>query len=276
MAWRMRHRGGSNIMDQEEYRFTIEIRNEQPIELVDLTNSLLSLADEYKRLLARSPEIVDTGETKLYVKEIRTGSIVTDLVAYAPYALPFVEHAKTIIAFGNYLKDVFNHFLGRGDVLPPMEKANYENITRIVEPIAKDHASQMNCQLVINGDIKPVIVIDSIQANAIQNGVRKKIEALKEPVAGIREQVLLYWYQARKDLKSQTGDKAVIESINPKPVKTIFVNEDIKTRVLFESQNPFKLAYIVDVAVETIDNKPVVYKILHVHESMETEIGTPR
>jgi len=42
----------------------------------------------------------------------------------------------------------------------------------------------MNCQLVVNGDIKPVIVIDSIQANAIQNGVRKRIEALKEPVAG--------------------------------------------------------------------------------------------
>jgi hypothetical protein len=121
-----------------------------------------------------------------------------------------------------------------------------------------------------------VIVIDSIQANAIQNGVRKRIEALKEPVAGIREQVLLYWYQARKDLKSQTGDKAVIESIDPKPVKTIFVNEDIKTRVLFESQNPFKLAYIVDVAIETIDNRPVVYKILHVHESMETEIEAAR
>jgi hypothetical protein len=263
-------------MDQEEYRFTIEIRNEQPIELVDLTNSLLSLADEYKRLLARSPEIVDTGETKLYVKEIRTGSIITDLVAYAPYALPFVEHAKTIIEFSTYLGDVFSYLLGRKEAAPVMEKANLENISSIVEPIAKDHASQMNCQLVVNGDIKPVIVIDSIQANAIQNGVRKRIEALKEPVAGIREQVLLYWYQARKDLKSQTGDKAVIESIDPKPVKTIFVNEDIKTRVLFESQNPFKLAYIVDVAIETIDNRPVVYKILHVHESMETEIEAAR
>lgn len=252
----------------EDHKLTIELQNDQPVELVDFTNSLLSVADEYKRLMARSEAVVDTRETRLYVKEIRPGSIVTDLVAYAPYALPFVEHAKTIVSFGNYLSNVVNHFLGRNTPAPSMERANLQNVSLIMEPVAKDHAAQMNCNMVINGDVMPVFVIDSVQANAIQNGVRKRLDALKEPVAGIRNQVLLYWYQARKDLKSQTGDKAVIESIDPNPVKTIFANEDIKARMLFESQNPFTLAYIVDVAIETIDNRPVVYKVLYVHENI--------
>jgi hypothetical protein len=42
----------------------------------------------------------------------------------------------------------------------------------------------------------------------------------------------------------------------------------MKTHFL-EDENPFRMAYIVDVAVETINGRPVVYNVLAVHEKLE-------
>jgi len=51
------------------------------------------------------------------------------------------------------------------------------------------------------------------------------------------------------------------------PKKVIFENEEIKKTMLGTSGNPFHLAYLVD--VETVEDKPVLYKITTFHESFE-------
>ena len=112
----------------------------------------------------------------------------------------------------------------------------------------------MNVQTTINNDIENVFVMGSVEANAMQNGIRKKISELQEPIRGAKYKVVLYWFQARKDLKSQTGNRAIIESIIEAPVKVI-VDEHIKNDMLLGVDNPFKMAYVVDVEVETVRGK---------------------
>ncbi|MDL1988866.1 MAG: hypothetical protein LWX08_14715 [Deltaproteobacteria bacterium] len=254
----------------DDYKLTIEIKNDKPVELFDLTNSLLGLADEYKRFLARSDGPTAAEEVKLYVKEIKTGSIITDLVANAPYALPFVEHAKTIIDFSQYLDSIVQFFLGKKAVEPTLDKRNIENLSNFVEPVAKDGASQLNCNTTIHGNVKMVFNFNSVEANALQNSFRKKMEFLKEPITGLKKNVVLYWYQARNDPKSQAGDKAIIESIFNGPVKAV-VDENIKTKMLSGPQNPFQIAYLVDVEVETVNNRPLVYKVQNLHDKYDKE-----
>lgn len=211
-------------------RLTIEIKNSRPVELLELAQSFQSFADEYKRHLLKQevPPIAD--DIKLYIKEIKSGSIITDLVALSTVALPFVENANTLIDFGNYLQAAFDFLTGKSDKKPPLEKVNYENLARFLEPIAKDNASQINCNTVINGNVTLTINIDSTAANAAQNVATREIKALKEPTTGFKEKVLLYWYQARNDPKSTTGDKAIIESIHNGPVKAMFANAGIKAK----------------------------------------------
>jgi hypothetical protein len=90
-------------------------------------------------------------------------------------------------------------------------------------------------------------------------------------VTGIQEKVLLYWYQARNDPRSKSGDRAIIESISTSAVKVVFVNENIKAKILSSSENPFMLAFVVDVAVETIQGRPALYRILEMHDSFERD-----
>lgn len=66
---------------------TYKIDNTHPVELIDLTEALLSLGDEYARFVESLPAIEEPKEYKLVIKEIRSGSIETQSIGtYAPRA----------------------------------------------------------------------------------------------------------------------------------------------------------------------------------------------
>jgi|GEM_PF-368130 len=264
--------GGARKKPHEEARLTIRIENKYPIELMDLTRSFNSFADEYHKHLSLQPDLPDQANIRLFIKEIKTGSVIADLVAMSLPALPvisYMAYANSIISFSGYLKKAYDSLLGRSKAKLPLAKQNYENLSNIVEPIAKDNASQLTVQNVINGNVQISITLNSIEANAAQNAAKREIQALAEPLSGVQEKVLIYWYQARKDVKSQVGDRGIIESISKKPVKVIFGTEGIKARMLLETENPFKFGYVVDVVVETVKDKPAVYKIINLYHKVE-------
>jgi len=252
----------------EEARLTIEIENKRPIELVDLTKSVLGFADEFQRHLAKEHPEVEAADVKLYIKEIHTGSVFADLVAVSPLLLQSISYLNTVISFSAHLKRAYDYLSGKTDDKPPLEKTSYENLANIVEPIAKDHGSQLNIGTV-NGPV--YVQVTSTEANAAQNSARREIEDLRSVESRLHEKVLLYWYQARGDASSTTGDKGVIESIADHPVKVICANDIIKAQMVLDNENPFKEAYIVDVVVETIKGKPALYKILTLHDKLPRE-----
>ncbi|MCC7300401.1 MAG: hypothetical protein IT583_04930 [Verrucomicrobia bacterium] len=256
----------------DKTKLTITIENKQPVELTDFTRAFLAMAEEYKRYISKHDEDAVDGDIKLYIKEIRTGSIVADLLALAPLALPFMENSTTIIGFAGYLKSGIDFLLGKTNQNPVTEKQSYENLSAILAPVAKDNGSQIIFAPTTNGNVVFNLTLSSLEANAAQNVCEREIEKLKEPETGFHDKVLLYWYQARNDTKSQTGDRAIVESINPRSVKTIFATESIKAKMLLdENENPFKSGYVVDVAVETVGGVPKLYKITELYERIDLE-----
>ena len=252
----------------EEALFTIEIKNGKPIELADLTRSLLGFAEEFKRHIEANEPEVAAADVRLYVKEIRSGSVIADIVAISPLLLQGISYVNSVISFSKHLKTAYDYLSGKSEEKPDLDKASYENLSNIVEPIAKDHSSQLSIGT-LNGNV--YFQVTPTEANAAQNTIRKEIDALREPTSRLHEKVLLYWYQARADANSKYGDKGIIESISPLPVKVVCASENIKFKMVLEDENPFKEAYIVDVVVETIKAKPVVYKILALHEKFDRE-----
>lgn len=251
-----------------ERTLTVKIDNRDPVELADLTQGLFALADEYRRFIPRHEpsRFSADADCRLYVKAVRSGSIEIDLVALAPLALPFLENANTVIAFHGYLRDALHWLAGR-DVPAPepaLEKANLENIGKLVAPIAKDRAAQINFITQHNH-----FHLSSTDARAVREGAEEEIGKLRLPVAGVREGVVLYWHQARNTSGTTAGDRAIIESVSRYPVKTAFRTDDLKCQMLFKVENPFTRAYVVDVMVETVQDKPVLYTVLALHDLLE-------
>lgn len=257
-------------------KLVIEIKNKNPVELIDLARSMMSLGDEYKRFLAGyEPSYAEADDARLYIRQIRSGSIITELVALAPYTLPLIEHADTVIEYTKQLKSVYEWFIGKSDIKPSgIEKKTLENISTIIDPTAKDHASQINFGAInIQGDLVVNLEINSTEANAAQNSIRRELDLMKEPITGIHREVLMYWAQARnKPEGSSAGDKAKIESIYKGEVKVRFANDGLKTKMLYEEPHPFNKAFIVDVSVETVNDRPALYKVLELHDVIDKDL----
>lgn len=251
-----------------DIKLTLEYLHKDPVELRVFTESLEGLASSYERYLLENAyphEAIDQ-KSRLYISQIKSGSIIIDLVDLFPIALAFAQDSNSIIEYSKHLKDVVDWFLGKSDKKVEVDSQTVKDITRFVEPVAKDRAAQFNIKTVsVNGDIHLNFGINTQQGNAIQNQAKRELDLLKIPQQTKYEKVLFYWYQARGDIEVKSGYSGVIESISARPLKVIFEKDEFKTKMLEIEENPFKMVYVVDVTVETVQEKPFAYKITELH-----------
>lgn len=258
----------------QDIRLIFTINNKQPIELLDLTKSLVALSTNFDRYTSENGENKENREAKLYVKEIRSGSIIIELIELATVGvIPFAENINTILDFATYFKSSVNFFLKGEGKNPELGPSEFKEISTIVSPIAKDKGSQLNISTTVNGNVTINFNLNSNESTAIQNIFNRELKKLKLPEISDKseDRVVLTFYQARSDKTSKIGNKGTIESLNKKPMNIVFDTEELKTEILHSDVNPLKTAYLVDVKIETINEKPSIYRIIKLHEYFELE-----
>lgn len=251
-----------------EAKLTIEINNKRPVELLDFTDSFYSLGNQYYKFLSENPHFTLNPETKLYVKEIRSGSIIAEFSDLIPLVIPFVENSNSVIEFTKFLKDSFHYFLGRSDQKPKeFDQKDCANFSNIIKPVAKDNGSNMVFNGDFNfGDVTVNMTFNSVESNAIQNGINREKELLKQEFKNTEEKVLFYWDSAKYDEKSKSVDRGFVDSLYPTSLRVVFENQEIKKQMLDMEDNPFHFLFIVDLEVMTVQKQPTMYKILRLHE----------
>ena len=266
---------------------TFKFDNKAPVALEDLTASLNALAQSYEDYLVATGEALPQTGVKLYVHDLRTGSITAVLQAIAeqghllfgehgvvPVVQSAFEHADTIGGFIVSLNDVIQFFLVNQDKKEPSKK-EADQIVKILEPVAKDNGSQLSVGF--NGSVAfnaptffgPIhFHYNSQEANAVQNNARRYLGPTLPTNQTLRDE-LLTLHQVRGDSKARSGDRGIIESISKAPVKLLFSSEDIKKGILDSPENPFQRVFVVDVEVKTVDGKPALYKVLALKDSFD-------
>ena len=254
---------------------TIHIENVRPVELLDLTTSLTALAEQFRGFVRRREPIFVEDDYRLFVKEVRTGSIVAELVSYASQLPVLAPAAPLIVQYAAELGDWFDFFKGVKDAselkdfLLGTSKKDMQQVSQVLEPVAKDAGSRITFIAQSGGTIINHINLASVEANAVQNGIRRQIEALPETRNGKHLDQVLYWYQVRDDAAKKPGDLAVIERFDRRPVKVRFASDEVKHAMLDAPENLFKRLFVVDVDVTEIDERPVLYRILQVTDSYD-------
>jgi len=260
-------------LQEQDIRLVIEIKNDQPLELIDLTKSLNSLANEFTNYVSRHGDSAENRAAKLYVKEIRSGSVICELIELATIGvLPFMENMNTIIGFGQYVSSAYKYLLGKKKEKPTdLTQSDLKELSQIVNPIAKDNGSQINISTTVNGNVELHIHLNSIEANAVQNVIEREIEQAKLPetVEDVKTKMVLTWFQARSDIQATTGNKGTIEEISQRPMNVIFENDEIKEKMIHGTDNPFNTAYVVDVKLQKVQGNIVAYKVTQLHETFE-------
>lgn len=256
----------------------IKINNNQPVELLELTKSMLALANQYNRYVDKNAEFAAERESKLLVNEVKTGCIEFDLIELVSVSIiPFMDNTNTIIGFAKLVKDIFDYLL-RGSTEdakePPLDVSDLKDMSGFVSMVANDSGSNTTISTVVNGNVSFTFNIDSTNANAFQNIAKKKIEQLTGVEdTGIRKNVLFTWYQARRPSKKEEarGNKGIIEDISKKSMNVFFDNDTIKDEMINTDINIFKMGFVVDVKPQEARGRLVAYKITKVHERFEID-----
>ncbi len=236
----------------------ITLNYENPVELIDISLSLSAIGTEFQAFSERSSKGVPG--SKLYLHKVEQGSLIAELIALSDQASVFIEQGEAITAFIGNFKWLTDYLLGKKVDKPSFDKKQLDRLDSFLNPVAKDAGATWHISNSGGGSV----TINYQEANALQNAASRERNLLKEPIVGLHEQVVLTFQQTRND--PDTGNRAKIESIYHLPVKVIFATEDVHQAMLMDDNNPLTGMYLVDVRVETVDNKPVLFKILRLHE----------
>jgi len=258
----------NNILEIDlDKKLEIKINNDRPVSLKDLSMSLLSFNHQFHKFVEAETDRETQVGTELLIKEVRKGSIVIELVSQAAPIVPLLWGGGTLSQWSSVVQGVCDWLLGKIDAPPrEMTKQDLQEWNKFVEPVAKDNGSQMNIIVSDGGAVINNFTINSTEANAIQNEIGRRIDQLDEPEDHVHRRKVMYWYQAKFDPHSETGNRAIIDDISKKSMKVIFENNAVKDEMLHPPEHFKKqwheLAYVVDVEVETVRGEPKMYKVL--------------
>ncbi|WP_454907592.1 hypothetical protein [Variovorax gossypii] len=252
-------------------KLEVTINNVRPVVLTDLTLALLGVGQQFERFIENETTEQHGVGTELYVKDVRSGSIIIDLVAQALPLAPLLWSGGTLSEWLSYAKGVIEWLGGKlKDKPKDLTKQDLKQWNNILEPVAKDPGSQMTFGHVEGGVTIHQYIVSSEQANAAQNRIKRELAVLDEPRDDKQRKRIMTWYQTRFDEESPSGNKAIIESISKGPVKVIFEN-NAERKAMLEQDPRFRkpwhrLAYLVDVDVQTINGTPKLYTITKVYD----------
>lgn len=273
----------------EEVKLTIHIENKAPIELSDLASSFQAMADEFEAFASKDPDVRYPGEAKLFIKEIRHGSVIADLINYAPIVIPgavaavatavaagkpvveAIGQINTVVKFAEHLKTGMEALFKGTKDKGKLEKGTLKNVSEILRPVAADPDAKINISTtnIHNGNIYTTINYNAPDCVRIRKQAGLELNKKEQPVNTLLRKQTLVFFQARNQVGNTSGDKGRIENISKKDVKIIFDDDTIKQAILDVPENLFKWAFVVDVEISYLNDRPIAYKVVQLHERFQ-------
>ncbi len=254
----------------ENPKLTIEIKNTQPVQLSDLTAAFKAYAEEYQRFAQEDGHDISGENVQLYVHELRTGSIIADLVSLADQASIILDHLDVLVGFTSHMNEVALHFLRtktKAEFTPT--KSELKNYLNIFKPIAKDSGSQINNIVQDGGTVIQQFNIGSDEAtNILRNVALELAKKPNEEEERFTDEALTV-YQARDSKSSDIGNLGHIDRYSDKPLKLRFATEEVRLEIMEREENVFHLVFMVDGKVIMAEGRPAAYLITNVSDTFE-------
>lgn len=272
----------AQAMENTPVILTLKLENSQPIPLAAFVGAFTSIAEEYQKA-ARDNQEFDAAEAEIFVKEVRSGSIVADLLPSVAPLLPLVatEAEKIWLAvdfvkkWGQRLTD-----LAEGVIPDGASRSDLKRWINSVESIARDPdaSSTLEASTFEDGkrEVRASFKFNTNEARKIQKVIDAEFERLDEKSDIDHERVLMIF--TRSDVGDapvgkRSGERVLIQEVSEKPLAITYGSELAEQRIKHEiresDENIYKKGFNVNVKVQRIGTRPVAYSIMHVHDIIE-------
>jgi len=264
-------------------RIILTLDTKEPIELGAFVGAFTSLANEYDRYIRQTePDLV--GEADMFVKEIRSGSAIIDLIPYLTYAAPFIDSMEKVLVIEKFVrtfKERFEALLhNKKTKVTPQTRSELKDWSDAVKAIATDTKGSAKIEAAIFEDgkkkIRAAFKFSTPDAIKVSRTVEARQRELDKTEHADHTRVLMRF--TRSDIGTvhvgkPSGERVRIEEISDRPLALVYGSELAEERIKHEireaDENVFKKGFIVDVNVKSTGGRPVAYAITNVHQVIE-------
>lgn len=262
-----------------ETALLIKITHSKPIEVKDFVATMSAVGSLFDDFCRTNGDSSESRRAKLYVEKIEHGSIEIFLTeAVTALALPFLENMNIIMEFAGHLKDVLQYYAkGKGEK-PSVSIKQFDNLRDVFAITAGDVHGNLDIGAVRIGTTAPAFkncTFNFNESNTAQNQITrdKKENETQEDTERVHERQLMTIFQMRGYTRKDTGNKAKIDALFPRPLPLLFDSDELKRSILGHEENPTQQAYQVDVVLQTINGKPAAYKVVALHDIFPLDGG---
>lgn len=256
---------------------TLTIDNSEPVEVGAFVRAFTSLANEYKGTFEKKG--LDS-RAEIYVKQVRSGSIVADLIHIVATAFPvIVAHAQQIDQAIDFVERWGSRIssLSLGVVPDGVGKSDLKVWAGAVEAIASDPDASSKLEVATYEDgtrqVRASFKFTTGEARRVEETISGEYRRLDQERDRVHYRQLMYF--TRSDisdapLDKRSGERAIIPAILESSLPVIYASALAEERVKYEireaEENVFKKGFSVDVSVQYRGDRPVAYRIIEVHQ----------
>jgi hypothetical protein len=260
---------------------TLVINNSKPIELSAFVGAFTSLAVEYRKSVRSNDDLEN--DATIYVKEVRSGSIIADLIPMVAPALPIIaSHAEQIwqaVEFVDKWADRIKK-LSQGVIPDGFGKSDLKVFMDATTAIAQDPNASSRLEAATFEDgkrqVKASFQFQTLEAQAAVKTIDAEYTRIESQSNHTAVRVLMTF--TRSDINDaptdkRSGERVVIRELSDRELPLIYASELSEQRIKHEvreaDDNIFKKGFVVDVVVLKKGERPVAYKVTSVHDVID-------
>jgi len=265
-------------MGETRAYITVTLDISEPVEICDFAGLFAGLGGQFDAYLRdKHPDL--KGKAQMYVKEVRQGSIVADLIPSIPDLIGLMDDVVIVAAFASLFSKRVRALIS-GAFVPGAKKSDIKELNETIQAVAHDKDGTMRVESIRyeDGAWKKTLEIQFDTKEA-----RRAVETLAAQKASLDEtervdhaRVLMTFERSSKsdiNVNQPTGERVVIEEISPNPKALIYASDlaeqIIKHEIRESDDNIYKKGFVVDTNVRSRQGRIVAYAITHVHQVID-------
>lgn len=256
----------------------LKIETENPVELSEFVATFVGLGNQFERFYD-GEHPTERGNARFYVREVRAGSIIAELVPYLAAAAPIlgaamagVKHANELAEFVEAYGNRISKYFKRGGRDSEAGKSDLADFLRTVQAVAHDPAGSLSLAVFESGEQRAAFEFSTSEAREAEHNLLEHRCELDRTTDADHKRVLMVFTRtnvAHATTGKRSGELVEIESIHPRALPVVYAStlseERIRHEIAEADENVYKKAFDVDVNVEMRAGTPVAYRVVEVH-----------
>lgn len=270
----------SHVMGETNAYLSIRLDLKDPVEIGDFAALFAGMGGQFDDYIKdHHPGIA--GTARMYVREVRKGSIVADLFAQASDLIGIMDAVLIITGFAAMFGVRIRTWVS-GAHVEDAKRSTLKDANDTIRAVAndKDGRATITSYRLEEGIWRSRVEAEFTTAEA--RDALKSIEHQRKSLDQIdradRERVLMTFRRSDigdADVGARSGERVIIEAISERHLPLIYgssmVEERIKDQMRNTDENVYRKGFVVDVKVETRGGRPAAYVITHVHQIIDLD-----